>query len=122
MGWFEQCGTEPASPAHHHAFSSRIAFFTFVGTSAYFSGSITLLARPGEDFDGGQFVLLEQRPRAQSRAYVLTPPRGAFVIFPTSEHPLRGKNGYYRARMRHGVSTVTRGERTALGVIFHDAK
>ena len=53
---------------------------------------------------------------------MLTPPRGAFVIFPTSERPVVGKNGHYRVGMRHGVSTVTGGERTALGVIFHDAK
>ena len=83
---------------------------------------VTTLSERGVDFEGGEFVLLEQRPRAQSRAYVLTPPRGAFVIFPTSERPVVGKNGHYRVRMRHGVSTVTGGERTALGVIFHDAK
>jgi hypothetical protein len=82
---------------------------------------LTILSRPGEDFDGGQFVLLEQRPRAQSRAHVLNPPQGAFVIFPTATRPNRGKNGYHRVGMRHGVSTVTRGQRTALGVIFHDA-
>jgi hypothetical protein len=75
-----------------------------------------------EDFEGGEFVLLEQRPRAQSRAYVLKPPRGAFVIFPTLERPNRGRNGYHRVGMRHGIGTVTRGRRTALGVIFHDAK
>ena len=83
---------------------------------------LTILSRRGEDFDGGEFVLLEQRPRAQSRAHVLTPPQGAFIIFPTAERPNRGTNGYHRAGMRHGVSTVTRGQRTALGVIFHDAK
>jgi hypothetical protein len=84
---------------------------------------LTILARRGRDFDGGEFVLLEQRPRAQSRAHVLTPPQGAFVIFPTAERPKRGANGgYHRIGMRHGVSTVTRGQRTALGVIFHDAK
>ena len=83
---------------------------------------LTVLARPGQDFDGGQFVLLEQRPRAQSRAHVLAPPQGAFVIFPTAERPNRGANGYHRVGMRHGVATVTRGERTALGVIFHDAR
>lgn len=83
---------------------------------------LTILSERGVDFEGGEFVLLEQRPRAQSRAYVLTPPRGAFVIFPTSEHPVLGKNGYYRAGVRHGVSTVASGQRTALGVIFHDAK
>lgn len=75
-----------------------------------------------DDFDGGEFVLMEQRPRAQSRAHVLRPPRGAFVIFPTRERPNRGRNGYHRVGMRHGLSTVTRGQRTALGVIFHDAR
>jgi uncharacterized protein len=83
---------------------------------------LTILARPGVDFEGGEFVLLEQRPRAQSRAHVLTPPQGAFVIFPTSERPNKGKSGYHRVGMRHGVGTVTAGRRTALGVIFHDAK
>lgn len=83
---------------------------------------LTILSRRGQDFDGGEFVLLEQRPRAQSRAHVLTPPQGAFIIFPTAEHPNRGAHGYHRVGMRHGVSTVTRGRRTALGVIFHDAR
>jgi hypothetical protein len=83
---------------------------------------LTVLSRRGEDFDGGEFVLLEQRPRAQSRAHVLTPPQGAFAIFPTRERPNRGANGYHRIGLRHGVSTVTRGQRTALGIIFHDAK
>ena len=75
-----------------------------------------------ETHEGGEFVLMEQRPRAQSRAHVLNPPRGAFVIFPTRERPELGKRGYYKVGMRHGVSTVTAGSRTALGVIFHDAK
>jgi uncharacterized protein len=75
-----------------------------------------------EDFDGGEFVLLEQRPRAQSRAHVIRPPRGAFVIFPTRVRPNRGARGYHRVGLRHGVATVSRGQRTALGVIFHDAR
>jgi uncharacterized protein len=75
-----------------------------------------------DDYEGGELVLMEQRPRAQSRAHVLRPPRGAFVIFPTRERPNRGRNGYHRVGMRHGVSTVTRGSRTALGIIFHDAR
>ena len=83
---------------------------------------LTVLAEPGVDFDGGELVLLEQRPRAQSRAHVLLPPRGAFVIFPTHHRPQRGARGYHRVGMRHGVSTVTRGSRTALGIIFHDAR
>jgi len=83
---------------------------------------LTVLSRPAEDFDGGEFVLLEQRPRAQSRAHVLTPPQGAFVLFPTRERPNRGASGYHRIGLRHGVSTVTRGQRTTLGIIFHDAR
>jgi hypothetical protein len=82
---------------------------------------LTVLSEPGVDFEGGEFVLLEQHPRAHSRAHVLNPPRGAFVIFPTHQRPNQGKNGYHRVGLRHGVSTLTRGERTALGVIFHDA-
>jgi uncharacterized protein len=75
-----------------------------------------------DDYDGGELVLMEQRPRAQSRAHVVRPPRGAFVIFPTRERPNRGANGYHRVGLRHGVSTITRGSRTALGIIFHDAR
>ena len=82
---------------------------------------LTVLSDPDRDYAGGEFVLLEQRPRAQSRAHVLRPPRGAFVIFPTRERPNAGKSGYHRVALRHGVSTVTAGQRVALGVIFHDA-
>jgi hypothetical protein len=83
---------------------------------------LTVLSEPGVDFDGGEFVLMEQRPRAQSRAHVLNPARGAFVIFPTHHRPNAGRHGYHRVGLRHGVSTLTRGSRTALGVIFHDAR
>ena len=82
---------------------------------------VTVLSRPRVDFHGGQFVLTEQRPRAQSRAHVLEPERGAFVIFPTQHRPVEGSRGDYRVAMRHGVSTITSGSRTALGIIFHDA-
>jgi hypothetical protein len=83
---------------------------------------VTVLSEPRVDFEGGEFVLLEQRPRAQSRAHVVSPRQGAFVIFPTRERPNAGKTGYHRVGLRHGVSTVTRGSRTALGIIFHDAR
>jgi len=86
---------------------------------------LTVLSRRGVDYEGGEFVLLEQRPRAQSRAHVLAPEQGAFVIFPTAERPNRSRpprDGHHRVVMRHGVATVTRGQRTALGVIFHDAR
>ncbi len=83
---------------------------------------LTILSRPGVDFDGGEFVLLEQRPRAQSRAHVVSPAQGAFVIFPTRERPHAGRRGHHKVGLRHGVSTITRGSRTALGIIFHDAR
>jgi uncharacterized protein len=82
---------------------------------------VTVLDRPGRDFEGGEFVLTEQRPRAQSRAHVIGLRRGAFLIFTTSRRPVEGSRGYYRTAIRHGVSTVTSGRRTTLGVIFHDA-
>ena len=75
-----------------------------------------------EEHEGGELVLREQRPRAQSRAHVVKPPRGAFVIFPTQVRPNASKRGYHRVGMRHGVSTITAGSRTALGIIFHDAR
>jgi hypothetical protein len=75
----------------------------------------------GNGFTGGEFVLMEQRPRAQSRAHVLRPSPGSFVIFPTAERPALGTRGHYKIGLRHGVSTVESGSRTALGIIFHDA-
>jgi uncharacterized protein len=84
--------------------------------------AVTVLDERGEDYEGGELVLLEQRPRAQSRAHVVTPPRGAFMIFPTNHRPQQGKRGYHKVGLRHGVSTVTSGRRTALGIIFHDAR
>ena len=92
------------------------------GDIAFPLQAVTILNRPGEDFDGGQFVLVEQRPRAQSRAHVIDLRRGAFLIFPTRTRPVHGTRGYYRTNMRHGVATVHSGERTTLGIIFHDAK
>jgi hypothetical protein len=92
------------------------------GDVAFPFQALTVLSERGIDHDGGELVLLEQRPRAQSRAHVITPPRGAFVIFPTRERPQAGKRGHHRVGLRHGVSTVTSGSRTALGIIFHDAR
>ncbi|GAB6931164.1 2OG-Fe(II) oxygenase [Paenibacillus sp. JCM 10914] len=74
------------------------------------------------DYDGGEFLLVEQRPRAQSRGHVITLEQGAGLIFPTNHRPVQGTRGYYRTTLRHGVSTITSGTRYSLGVIFHDAK
>ena len=80
-----------------------------------------LLSRPGEDFEGGEFLLTEQRPRMQSRGTVVPLARGDAVIFAVRERPVMGSRGWYRTHMRHGVSTVRGGERFTLGLIFHDA-
>jgi uncharacterized protein len=79
------------------------------------------LERPGEDFTGGEFVVVEQRPRAQSRATVLAIPRGHGLVFTTRDRPVRSARGWSSAPMRHGVSTVHAGQRHALGLVFHDA-
>ncbi len=76
----------------------------------------------GRDFEGGELLLVEQRPRAQSRGEAIAPGAGCGVIFANRYRPVAGARGYSRLNVRHGVSTVTRGERYALGIIFHDAK
>lgn len=83
---------------------------------------VFMLSNPARDFSGGEFVLVEQRPRMQSRPMVLNPARGAGVIFPVRERPRHGARGYHRTQMRHGVSLVRSGERMTLGIIFHDAR
>jgi uncharacterized protein len=80
-----------------------------------------LLSRPAEDFAGGEFLLVEQRPRRQSKAEVVPLRQGDAVIFAVNHRPVTGARGYYRATMRHGVSRVHSGQRFTLGVIFHDA-
>ena len=80
-----------------------------------------LLSEPQRDFDGGEFVLTEQRPRMQSRAEVVTLSQGDGVIFAVRERPVQGTRGTYRVNLRHGVSRIKRGERFTLGIIFHDA-
>ena len=80
-----------------------------------------LLSEPGKDFQGGEFLLVEQRPRAQSRGSVVPLEQGEAVIFTTRHRPISGARGAYRANMRHGVSRLLSGERYTLGVIFHNA-
>lgn len=80
-----------------------------------------LLSKPGADFEGGEFVLTEQRPRQQSRFEVVPLGLGDAVVFAVNERPVRGLRGFYRVRMRHGVSRVLAGQRHTLGIILHDA-
>ena len=80
-----------------------------------------LLSEPGRDFDGGEFMLVEQRPRQQSVGEVVSLKQGDAVLFAVNEYPARGARGWHRRAMRHGVSRLHRGERFTLGIIFHDA-
>src|SRR5262249_52656240 len=81
-----------------------------------------LLSEPDRDFAGGEFVLVEQRPRMQSRAEVVSLRKGDAVAFTVHHRPVRGKRGYYQMNFRHGVSRLRSGRRHTLGIIFHDAK
>jgi hypothetical protein len=93
---------------------SRIrTFFSFQAT--------ILLNTPGQDFTGGEFLLVENRPRVQARAQVVPLGLGDMVIFAVNQRADRGKHGYRRASVRHGVSDIHTGERHTLGIIFHDA-
>jgi uncharacterized protein len=79
-----------------------------------------LLSAPGEEFEGGEFVVVEQRPRMQSRAEVVTLRQGEGVVFAVHHRPVKGAKGTYRVNLRHGVSRIRSGARSTLGIIFHD--
>lgn len=83
--------------------------------------AVLFLNEADEDYTGGEFVLIQQNPRAQSMAIVLRPPRGSMLIFTTSFRPMKGNKGYYRVNVKHGVSELYKGQRHTLGIIFHDA-
>ena len=79
------------------------------------------LSQPGEEYSGGELLLVEQQPRAQSIGHSILLQQGEGVVITTRYRPVEGSRGYYRTNMRHGVSPITSGERYTLGVIFHDA-
>jgi hypothetical protein len=105
----------------YHAGDFNCLHQDLYGTIAFPLQLTVQLARPRRDFEGGEFLLVEQRPRQQSRGEAVALEQGEAIVFPTRERPVAGTRGVYRAQMRHGVSTVRAGERTALGIIFHDA-
>jgi uncharacterized protein len=82
---------------------------------------VILLAEPGRDFSGGEFVMTEQRPRMQSRAIVVPLRQGDAAVIAVHQRPVHGGRGVYRVNMRHGVSRVRAGVRHTLGIVFHDA-
>lgn len=83
---------------------------------------VVMLGQQGRDWEGGEFVLLENVPRAQSRVQVLTADEGHGIIFTTRYRPAKGNRGFFRVALKHGVSQVRKGTRFTLGIIYHDAK
>jgi uncharacterized protein len=91
------------------------------GTHAFPLQLMVMLSQAEADYTGGEFILVENLPRAQSRARVITLQQGQAVIWPTRYRPGQGTRGRYRINVRHGVSAIHTGQRHALGIIFHDA-
>jgi hypothetical protein len=83
---------------------------------------LTCFLTDKRSYEGGEFVLVEQRPRAQSIAKVVAPEQGQILVFATRHRPVSGTRGYFRATLRHGVSEIRRGLRYTLGIPFHDAE
>ncbi len=84
--------------------------------------AMVMLSAPGTEFQGGEFVLVENRPRQQARVIAFNPDPGDLLIFPVYERPVQGKRGFVRASMRHGISPLKAGQRCVLGLLFHDAQ
>ena len=82
---------------------------------------IVCLSRPAEEFTGGELLLEEQRPRAQSVGHAVHLGQGEALVITTRYRPAKGARGFYRTNFRHGVSEILSGERYTLGMIFHDA-
>ena len=107
---------------HYEAGGFNCLHQDIYGEVAFPLQMVFLLGQPGRDWQGGEFVLVEQQPRAQSKAAVVAASQGQAIIFTTRYRPVKGSRGYYRVNLRHGVSRVVQGTRYTLGIIFHDAK
>jgi uncharacterized protein len=141
--WAERLGEDAVWPASHHSLVRRCAAAgqtrptplllrygpgdynclhqDLYGDIHFPLQVILLLDRPGIDFYGGELILVEQRPRRQSRPMVVPLTQGAMAVIPVKERPVQGARGTSRVQMRHGVSTIHWGLRRTLGLIFHDA-
>jgi len=120
----EREGQTRATPLllHYEAGDFNCLHQDLYGTVAFPLQMTCFLSRPGVDYQGGEFVLVEQQPRAQSKAEVISPSQGQILIFATRYRPVKGSRGYYRTNLRHGVSQVKRGVRFTLGIIYHDGQ
>ena len=142
--WNEALRLEPRFPATHAAFLERCRragqtrptplllrygagdynrlHQDLYGENVFPMQATFLLSAPERDFSGGEFVLVEQRPRMQSRAEIVPLGQGDGVIFAVRHRPVQGPRGFHRVTLRHGVSRLRSGHRMTLGIIFHDAK
>jgi uncharacterized protein len=107
---------------HYEAGGHNCLHQDIYGDVAFPMQMVFLLGQPGRDWQGGEFILVEQQPRAQSKAEAVHADQGQAIIFTTRYRPVKGTRGYYRVNLRHGVSRVQSGTRYTLGIIFHDAK
>jgi hypothetical protein len=107
---------------HYEAGGYNCLHQDLYGEIAFPLQMVLRLGRPGRDWEGGELILVEQQPRAQSKAEVVAANQGQAIIFTTRYRPVKGSRGYYRVNLRHGVSRVHSGTRYTLGIIFHDAK
>ncbi|MGC2109725.1 MAG: 2OG-Fe(II) oxygenase [Candidatus Korobacteraceae bacterium] len=142
--WAEALGDDARFPAEHAAFLAQChragqkrptplllhyerdgyncLHQDIYGAVAFPLQVVILLGQHGRDWEGGEFVLVEQRPRAQSKVEAVAADEGCAVIFTTRYRPVKGSRGYYRVNMKHGVARVSSGSRYTLGIIFHDAE
>lgn len=126
QGWLRQChagGQKRPTPLllHYRAGDYNCLHRDLYGELVFPLQATVLLSDPAQDFSGGEFMLVEQRPRMQSRGEVVPLRQGDAVIFAVNERPVKGSRGFYRTAMKHGVSSLHQGERFTLGIIFHDA-
>jgi uncharacterized protein len=119
-----QAGQKKPTPLilHYEAGGYNCLHQDLYGEVSFPLQMVFLLGQEGRDWEGGEFILVEQQPRAQSKAEVVRANQGQAIIFTTRYRPMKGTRGYYRVNLRHGVSRVLRGTRYTLGIIFHDAK
>ncbi len=113
--------TEPTPLLLHYEAGGYNCLHQDLYGEAAFPLQLAAFLSPPESYEGGEFLLVEQRPRAQSIGHAIRPGQGEMVVFPTRERPVAGKRGAYRCQVRHGVSRIRAGRRYTLGVIFHDA-
>ena len=107
---------------HYEAGGYNCLHQDLYGEIAFPLQMVLLLGQQGRDWEGGEFLLVEQQPRAQSKGEVVSAAQGEAIIFTTRYRPVKGSRGYYRVNLRHGVSRVHSGTRYTLGIIFHDAR